>query len=410
MKWVRGWRFLVATLQQLFADIRAQKFRAIFATVGVAWGVYAFVVLLAIGEGVYQNNKHRIAKLSQPTIYVQLRRTSEASDGMAPHQRPWFSYTDQMNLTKAFPGDIRMVSPSVSKWLIVSYEGHDFPMSVVGKMPQAAKVEGVELAPGSRFISPLDNKAGHHVAIISDYRAQQLFANKNPIGQVIKIQGLPFDVIGVLSKQSFTGSFSNVIIPYSTAENIFMTNKVANATLLYDDVDVNAFIPRLEGYLARLYHLKADDKHVFDVFTLTKFRNDYMALLWGLQAFLLFCGLMMLVVGGIGVSNMMYLSVKERTGEIGLKMALGAKSKHVLWQFLLETFLFVMLGGVVATVAALITVKFINLLPMHWLAKAHVSMLALLVAWGLLALLALLAGVSPARSAARLSPVQALRG
>ncbi|MAZ77861.1 MAG: hypothetical protein CMF39_04215 [Legionellaceae bacterium] len=410
MRWAYSWQFIVATLQQLISDIRAQKLRAVFATIGIAWGVYAFVVLLAIGQGVYQNNQHNIKKLSQPTIYVRLRHTSEASQGMAPHQRPWFSYEDQMDLLKAFPNDVKAVAPSLSKWLMINYKNRDVPMSVVGKVPASKMIESDELTPGSRYISVLDNQNNHHVAILSHMRATQLFGSANPLGKTISIQGIPFTVIGVLSSESFTGNFSNVIIPYNTAKNMFMSYKPANATLLYDDVDVNAFITRLKSYLARLYHLNNDDQHVFDIFTLTQFRGRYMALLWGLQAFLWFCGLMMLVVGGIGVSNMMYLSVKERTNEIGLKMALGAKSKHVLCQFLLETFLFVILGGLFATALALMTIKVINLIPIHWLSKAHISALTLLMAWGLLALLAFFAGFSPARAAAKLSPVQALRG
>jgi putative ABC transport system permease protein len=401
--------FCLGTFHQLWKDVAKQKTRTFFAIAGMTWGIYAFVMLLAIGQGLYAASQTNIDKLSRPMFYISLRPSTESDNGMGPGIRPWFSLEDQQNLKKEFP-DIELISSSISKLQNVTYQNQDTWMEISGKMPQALLVENFELAPGGRFISPLDNLNHRHVVVLNDFRKQELFQDSDPLGKIMHIGGIGFTVIGVLANKGFNMGGGALLIPYNTAEDLFQDKHPQAAVLLKPGVNVQNFIARAEEYLAQRYHLSYEDKHIFNTFSLTQFLDDYVALLWGLEIFLNFCGLMMLIVGAIGVSNMMYLSLKERTPEIGLKMALGAKQSQIMIQFLLETIVLVFLSGVIAFFLAFLTIKLLSFIPFHGIMNApHLSGWGLMFAWLILAIVAFVAGFSPAKRAAKLSPTLALR-
>lgn len=401
--------FCYGTFYQLWRDIAKHKARTFFAIAGITWGVYAFVMLLAIGRGLYQASQVNINKLSRPMLYISIRSSTLSENGLGPGIQPWFSLEDQLNLKKEFP-DIQAVSPSISGLENLTYQDKDTWAYVTGKMPQAELVEDLEIMPGGRFISPVDNQNHGHVVVLNQYRAQELFNDADVVGKIIKIGGINFTVIGIIEDTHIAINRGELLIPYNTANDLLQNQHPASAILLKQGVNMQATIVRIEEYLANRYHLSLEDKHIFDIFTLNQYLDDYMALLWGLEGFLIFCGLMMLIVGAIGVSNMMYLSLKERTPEIGLKMALGAKPSQIIVQFLLETLSLTCLGGVIAFCFAFLSIKALSFIPFgHIMRTPSLSWEGFIFSWILLGIIAVIAGFSPAKRAAFLSPAIALR-
>jgi putative ABC transport system permease protein len=253
-----------------------------------------------------------------------------------------------------------------------------------------------------------------YVVVLGESINKSVFKGEKAIGKMITLWGIPFTVIGVLKDSAGSGGAGwlsqKAMIPYTTMIQIkgnldvgmfsAMPKKVSEALMVKQGV---------KNYLANLLHYNPADTGALNSPDLTKLMRYFTIFFLAIEVFLGFCGLLTLIVGGISVANMMFLMVTERTREIGLRMALGAKRKNILFLVLLETFLIVALGGFAGIVfSKAVVLIFDNVALPSWLGQPHIHSWTMMITVLILFLVTFLAGIFPARSASRMQPVDAL--
>ena len=269
--------------------------------------------------------------------------------------------------------------------------------------------------PGGRFLNPHDVEQRRRVVFIGNKVKQKLFGDEEAVGKTVLLEGRPFVVIGWLKEKIQSGSYSGrdydkAVIPYTTYQAIWGDHKVNNIVVQPNPVlDSEPMKKAIYAYLGEKYRFDPSDEgtvNMWDTVETDRFMNWFF---WGLQALLGLGGALTLGAGGIGVANVMFLIVRERTREIGLRMAVGARDWHILLQVMLEAGLIVGIGGGVGFGFSMLVVWGIQTLPTpDWLGAPQMSPLVSVVTVSVLAVVGLGAGIFPARRASRMDPVRAL--
>ncbi len=389
--------------------IKAHKMRSILSILGIIWGTYAIALLLAMGQGMYNVNAETLQKLGKPVLWVITGNTSQPYQGVASGQLVQISPDQVMQLPKTFP-QIQSITPFGSTSMTLSYGGKS--MSTPIAPIDASYFTMTNFPVAGRVLTPLDIAQHQRVIVIGHDVKVRLFGDStNPVGKQLIINGIYFTVIGYVSKVNTGLSFSwgSSYVPYSTYQLLWHYPSTPFLLLLNKLNNLDAFKQQLTGYLAYHLHFSAEDKQAITLIDFTSFAQVYSNILLATRVFLAFCGVMTLIVGGIGIANMMYLVVRERRHEIGLRMALGAEPLNILCLFLLETLLLVGLGGLFGGLLVFLTLAGLAHANLPtWLGTPTINITTMM--WILLILLAtaLLAGYSPARQAALMVPVDAL--
>jgi putative ABC transport system permease protein len=275
-------------------------------------------------------------------------------------------------------------------------------------------------AAGGRFINQDDVDRRRRVIFLGDAIAGRLFDDTDPVGQTLLVDGLPFTVIGIMQKK-FQDSSNNgpdedrAIIPASTFKATYGQRYVGHLLIRPRDTNEAALVKRrLFEVLGRRYQFDPADERALPMWDFIEDQKMTDAIGFGIQIFLGMVGAFTLLVAGVGVANIMYVVVKERTREIGVKMAVGARRRHIMAQFIFEAMLIALTGGTVGIAASGAIVALVNALPsddqaMQYIANPILSWPIALVCVSILVMIGLLAGILPARRAAALDPIDALR-
>jgi putative ABC transport system permease protein len=393
--------------------LTANKLRSALTMLGIVIGVGAVVALMAIGNGATSDITSRVQDIGSNIITIQAARMSMGAD---PTLRKYIYYSDYEALVQAL-GKLATLAPAYSTQSTVTYGTQSTNVSVVATTPEYATVRVYEAEYG-RFLSSDDAANKARVAVIGSQTATDLFQGLSPLGRKIRINKVSFEVVGVLKSKGSSG-FSNdddiVIVPLQTAysdllgtsaknngkwrvSNIFMS---ASSSEVVDTVMAEA-----ETVIRQQHSLKASDTLDVSISSQTAMLATLTTISSTLTAFLGFIAAISLFVGGIGVMNIMLVSVTERTREIGLRKAVGAKPRNILMQFLIETLTLTLLGGGLGlaigwTIA--VVVKELDVIQTQVTASSVVLAMAVTLAVGVLS------GLYPAFRASRLSPIVALR-
>src|SRR3989344_6879710 len=403
---------------EIFLNILRHKLRTILAMVGIFSGTLAVMMLLALGNGFYSSNKETLQKLADSAILGHPFMTTKPFLGIPPNRALHIKASDIIQLKNNIPGLLQS-TPVLrsSEKIIFSYEKNKLSRSIIGIAPDFQRMMKLKLMMGGRLINTLDVQQRNKVVIIGEKLKEQLFRNKNALNKTIKISGIPFLVIGVFTAEhsgsllsSFDFGYSRAYIPYTTYIHIFGNQDISEFMATPSEAkDVPLLKNQIRYFFASKFNFDpTDDKAIWmpNIQELTQFLNWFF---WGIQAFLGFCGASILGIAGIGIANIMFLIVNERTREIGLKMALGAPSSLILTQILLETTLIISIGGLLGMLTAYLGVSFLNHLSLpEWLGHPTLSAYTFFSTTLILMSVAFLAGYFPAKAAAKMNPATAL--
>ncbi len=403
-------------LKQFYRDMTSQKLRTAMTIFGIVWGTVAVTLLLAFGEGMHHQLRVSQLDLGENIVICWPAQTSKPWQGLPKGRR--IRVTDEdIGIVRREVAEIQAISSEYRNSNNATKVGRKTLVpQVVGTSPIFALMRNLIPSEGGRFINPLDMRDRKRVMFLGDQLARDLFGDGEPVGEYVQMAGVPFLVIGVLQTKyqdsSYSGSDEDkAFIPGESYKTMFGDKYVDNFIFQVEDPKlVEAATDKLVATLARRHKFDPEDREaimMWDVTEMMSFFDDFFTLF---QTFLAVLGTLTLVVGGIGVSNIMNVVVEERTPEIGLKMALGAKKRYVMGQFLLETFLVTLIGGAIGFVISWgICTAFPSLGLVQYVGNPAISARIALGTIAVLGVISLVAGYFPARTAARLNPVEALK-
>jgi putative ABC transport system permease protein len=400
--------------RQMVRDLWSQKLRTFLTTFGIVWGTVAVGLLLAFGHGLHKQLIKSAAGLGDRIVMAWPSLTSLPYEGLGKGRSINLDESDIDYLKAQVPG-INGISSEYSTTLKTKAGDRIRAVSVSGVSPIFGEIRNMIPVTGGRFINPTDMEKRRRVVFVGNELAEDLFGDSQPVGQEVMLHGSPFLVIGVLKPKEQDSAYSGrdhskMIIPSSTFRAL--TGRRYMNLFIYraQRPELNqALTTEIRTALASRKRFDPTDTQALAVWDLTESFVFLDAFMLAFQIFLGIMGVLTLIVGGIGVSNIMNVVVEERTREIGIKMALGARSRFILRQFMLETLLLTAVGGGIGLTISAIICSFFPESLVEYVGMPELSPgLALLTAV-ILGLVGFLAGYFPARDAARLDPVVAMK-
>lgn len=403
-------------LRQFLRDMRAQKLRLFLTVFGIVWGTAAVTLLLAFGEGLHRRVLVSQKGLGDAIVIAWPARTSKPWEGL-PRGRGIDMTADDVALLRREVEEIDRISEEYRRSRARLIRG----TKAVSAEVSAANVEFGEmrnLVPEvGRFLNDRDLAERRRVVFLGDQLKTDLFGADEAVGRTLRIDGVPFLVVGVMRPKDQDSSYSSrdkdkATIPTTTFVAIYGAKEVENFVFQVKDAGlVEQAKKKVLATAARQHRFDPSDEEAVQMWDTTegvKFLDTFFV---AFRAFLGIVGALTLVVGGIGVSNIMNVVVEERTREIGIKMALGAKRRYVLGQFLFETLAITLAGGLAGfAVSWAICSVFPQLGDLKtYVGTPVISFQVAAVTTAILGTIGLLAGYFPARTAAGLKPVEALR-
>jgi putative ABC transport system permease protein len=407
---------LTGLLREFWLDLKAQRLRTALTVLGITWGTVAVVVLLAFGEGLERQTIKRFHGMGDRIVVLFGGRTTKSHLGFPAGRFIRLREDDGALLRREIP-DIVALSPEYNERNTpVRRDTASALPNVTGVLPVYGEMRNIIPAPGGRFLNDADQTERRRVAVLGDGLKTLLFGTEDPIGRQVFVGLVPFTVIGVMMPKTQNSSYNGrdtdrIFIPASTHVSIFGGRNVNNFVYRTSDPfrtqDVEQ---RVYQVLSRRYHFDPTDEDALSVWDTAEFEKMFGYLFLGFRIFFIIVGSFTLTVGGIGVANIMYIVVRERTPEIGVRRSVGATRRHILIQFFAETFAIVAVGAVLGFLVSVGIVAAMSFIPLQeFIGRPTISPLVVGVTLLLLTAIAFLAGLFPARRAANLDPVECLR-
>lgn len=378
-------------------SILGGKVRSFLTMLGVIIGVAAVISAVAFAQGSTKQVTDSIQSLG--TNLVQIMITGRNSNRNV-------SYNQLMEFVEENRDSIKALAPQTSGNVTAKAGNKSTSTNLIGTTPEYEEIRSVHVQSG-RFLLSYDIDYNQRVVLIGTYLANELFEGVNPVGQKIKLNGQVFTVVGVLQERASSQESTDddqVIIPVTVAQRLMKSAVIRNFSVQTTSEDViDSVIEKLEAFLLKIYK----DENSFRVFnqsqmleTLNSVTGTMMVILGGIAA-------ISLIVGGIGIMNIMLVSVTERTREIGIRKAIGANKKDILVQFLIEALMVTGMGGIIGILLGVAVIKFIigglNIVP------AVYSTFWMGLSFGISLIVGVIFGMFPAYKAANLNPIDALK-
>lgn len=405
------------SIKQFLNDMRRQKLRSLMTMFGIFWGTCSIVLLFAFGKGITEQQLKSQRGMGENILIIWPGITANEYQGL-PKGRRIRPTDDDVHYIKKRARTIARIAPENGRSMNLKFGKQLTRRTVIGVWPEYGIMRNLVPQLGSRFINQLDLDKRRRVIFLGNLIADDLFGDSvnTAVGREILVNGLPYIVIGIMKEKdqdsSYRGRDSRMaFIPNSVYQSMFSER--------YSDDIVAQCKPEYTGEIARQeifkilgekYKFDPDDPGALAVWDTTEGFAFLKNFFYAFSGFLIAIGIATLITGGIGVTNIMNVVLEERTKEIGIKMALGARKSTILWQFVMETLLITAVGGLLGFLFGALIVKIVPMFGGEdFIGVPQLDMWGSLGVVIVLGIVGLAAGIFPARRAANLQPVQALK-
>ena len=406
-------------LQEAYTAMRHNRRRTALTMLGMAWGIATVVMLLAYGDGFGQACANIFANFGTKLVIVVPGKTSMQAGGQKSGEAVRFTQEDVDALATNLP-QITHITPSVDKQANVQYENRVFTFPVSGNNPDVYDIRSLKQGVG-RFYNMEDQLQRGRVAVIGSEAKEKLFSGRNAVGEHIRLDGISFEVVGVLAAKMQEGNddINRVVyIPFSTMSDLKSTHYLDTIWFNYQTPEYQKIEPAVRTMLAGQHKFNESDREAVRVFNLMNQLHQFEIITLGLKILMGFIGTLTLGIGGVGLMNIMLVSVTQRTREIGVQKALGARRRYILMQFLAEALTITFIGGVLGVVLAYIVALSVGRLTLYSAFAKNgeagdirliIQPATLIASTVILGAVGLISGMIPAFRASRLDPIESLR-
>lgn len=400
--------------QEIFSSIRSNVLRTVLSGFTVALGLYIFIVLFGIGKGLQNAFQEGFTRDAQNLISIFTGKTTIAYEGLQADRQVTLNNSDYNAIVDAHPEKVQYSTPRYSTNLNVKYGKESGFYQISGANDEEVKIENRQLLNG-RFISPKDIDEKQNVAVIGRMVQRDLIKNGDPVGKELEINGSVFKVIGVFSDDGGDWDERMISIPISTLQQMKKGSDTVSTVYIAYDEKLNpeqaiAYSDQLKKELKARKKVSPDDENAVVVRNRAEGLKDSFQFLFVITMIVGFIGLGTLLAGIIGISNIMVYIVKERTQEIGVRKAIGAKPKSIVTLIIQESIVITVISGLIGVALGVLTLKLIgNSLEEYFIKDPSVGWLLITAAFISLVMSGLLAGFVPAYRASKIKPIEALR-
>lgn len=417
--------FKLDTWQEIYHSLRNNKLRTFLTMIGVGWGMFLFVALLGAAKGMENGFDKAFAGFATNSIFLWAQNTTIPYDGFPKGRNMSLRLPDIQLLEKKIP-EIDYISPQSTRGNFgspgenFSKDGKNETYTLTGDYPIGNKISEKKLIFG-RYINDADINGNKNVIVIGEEIYNNFFdakKNENPLGKSVTVKGIFFNVIGVFRVQQQGGNMGgddSAYIPFSTFSKMYNDgDKVGFFAIVgKNDADLNVLENTVKSELKAKYNVSPDDSNAFGSFNLGKLFGKLTGFLTGMQLLTIVVGTLTILAGVIAISNILLITVKERTNEIGIRRALGAKPAEVRNQILLESVVITITSGLLGFIFGILLLMILNALtegqdefPFY---NPTVDYLEVFAAMGVMVFLGLIIGMIPAQRAVSIRPIEALR-
>lgn len=405
--------FDVDRWQEIWNSISNNKLRTFLSGFTIALALFVFIILSGLGQGLQNGFQNEFFDANSLNITLRGRKTSISYAGFKKGRRIHFKNSDHKYIHETFSGFIKYINPTYTKSLFVNYKNQSGKYTLTGTQPVYAKMAEDKLLEG-RNLKQEDIDQLAKVVVIGRLGVKDLFKNENPIGKNLNIDGIVYKVVGVYSSENGDDAERIFYVPITTLQTIYATDKIDQIELTPKEgmsiAQIGILANALTNTMKIRHKVALNDRrgirmtNAADAISTT---NDFLLVITGIVLLIAFGSL---VAGIISISNIMVFTVKERTKEIGIRKALGAKPAHITGLILQEAITITLIFGYIGIViATMLTNQIKNGLKKYFIQQPHVEVRVIIIASIILLIAGLLAGWIPARRASRIKPIAALK-
>lgn len=411
-------RIDIDSCEEILITITRNKTRSLLTAFGVFWGIFMLVALIGGGQGLQQEMSSQFDGFATNSAFLVSQRTGEAYKGFRKG-RYWNLELSDIELIRNNVEEVDVITPSIAHWgKTAVYEDKKYECSVKGLYPQYDQIETQDMAYG-RFINDVDIKEARKVCVIGKRVYESLFhPGENPCGKYVRVDGIYYQVVGMCVSEgniNIQGQASEAVtLPYTTMQQAYNIGNIIHVACFTakDGVKMTDILDKVESVVKAAHYISPDDKQAVMVLNAEAIFSMVSNLMSGIRILIWMVGLGTLFAGAIGVSNIMMVTVRERTTEIGIRRAIGARPKDILQQILSESMVLTTVAGMAGISFAVLILQVLEAAtnePGNITTHYQVSFGLAIGTCALLIALGVLAGLAPAYRAMAIKPIEAIR-